>query len=259
MKDTLYYKLANFYWLYSSKKDYKKESYFIDNQFKKYNIPEKSILDIGCGQGDHLNKLNLLGYDVLGLDKSELQIKEAQKKFKCLKFESRDFENYNEDTKYGGAIMLWNTLLYFSPPKNLPKILNKVNKQLCKDGLFLFEFRSFYEHIINGEFKEKLKRELKKEGYIMKLETKNKINLLEKVIIEKTTSRIYNPDGKLIYKQQHSPINLNILSLDNMKELLESAKFDILNIYDMNALFKNNPNLAPTKGSRGYCIIAKKQ
>jgi SAM-dependent methyltransferase len=259
MKDTLYYKLANFYWLYSSKKDYKKESNFIDNQFEKYKIPEKSILDIGCGQGDHLNELNLRGYDVFGLDKSELQIKEAQKKFKNLKFESKDFETYIGKTKYGGAIMLWNTLLYFSPSKNLSEILKKVNRNLQEEGLFLFEFRSFYEHIINREFKSKLKRELKKEGYTMELETTNKINYLEKVLVEKTSSKIYNPDGKLVYKQKHSPVNLNILSLNEMKNLLKSAKFEILNIYDMDALFKDNPDLMPTEKSRGYCIIAKKE
>ena len=52
---------------------------------------EKSrVLDIGCGNGHHVNLLEKSGYKVEGVDKSGAMIKNAKKKYPSCKFKQGD-------------------------------------------------------------------------------------------------------------------------------------------------------------------------
>jgi len=65
-------------------------------KIKKYidNFKNPKILDVGCGTGFHVNKLNT-DYDIIGIDKSKSMIKMAKSKYPDCKFYTRDFLNNN--------------------------------------------------------------------------------------------------------------------------------------------------------------------
>lgn len=56
--------------------------------------------------------------------------------------------------------MLWNTILYFSPPQKLFFVFKKINKSLRKGGILIFDFKDFLKYISLNEFKYNLKRKL---------------------------------------------------------------------------------------------------
>lgn len=256
MNDSLYYELSDLYWLYSSKKDYLKESEVLDYLLKKYRIPGKKILDIGCGQGDHMFFLGKKGYELFGIDKAEKQIKNAKEKYKNLSFECCDFLDYKPSIKYNGIVLLWNVILYFSPKKKLDLVFSKIKEVISTRGLVIFDFRSFLEDKIVGGFKSKLVRERHKKSYTMKLITKNKIDYKNKVLIEKTKSIIYK--GKKILKEHnHSVVRLNVISLSDIISLLELKGFRVLSVLDNNALYNGDPEFRLNKNSTGYLVIAK--
>lgn len=255
MRDTLYNKLANFYWLYSSKKDYEKEVAFIDRIFKKFQIPGKRILDIGCGQGDHAILLQEKGYEVTGLDVSIQQIKRAKKRANGVNFKKVDFLDF-QGKRYDGVTMLWNTILYFSPTKKLTQVMNKAADLLTPGGLLLFDFSSFFNYIAKGGFQSNLKRQLTKNGYTMDLTTDNEIDMQNQVLIERTSSRI-SKEGKLIKKTKHNPVRLNIVSLLEMKLFLANAGLKPIAILERESLYQNNLRKKANKDSIGYLIVAK--
>ena len=65
-------------------------------KIKKYidTFKNPKILDVGCGTGYHVNKLNN-DYDITGIDKSKSMIKMAKSKYPDCKFYTRDFLNNN--------------------------------------------------------------------------------------------------------------------------------------------------------------------
>ncbi len=70
----------------------------------------KKILDIGCGTGRHAVELAKRGYNVLGVDLSESQLKRAREKANevgvSIKFEQGDARNLNFINEFDFVIML---------------------------------------------------------------------------------------------------------------------------------------------------------
>ena len=65
-------------------------------KMKKYfdDFKNPKILDVGCGTGFHVNKINK-EYNIIGIDKSKSMIKMAKSKYPDCKFYTRDFLNNN--------------------------------------------------------------------------------------------------------------------------------------------------------------------
>lgn len=253
-KDTLYYELSDFYHIYSSKKNYKKESDFLFYLIKKHNNNAVKILDIGCGEGDHLNYLKN-EFQCFGIDKSKFQIDKAKRKYSNIKFKSVDVVNEKIEGRYDIITILWNTLLYLSPIDNLVKVIRNIKLNLKEGGILIFDFRSFQKHIDNNNFKLELERELKNKNYTMNLFTRNLIDKDKGVLIEKTNSNIYK-DNKLIKKINHNTIELNILDLKTIKGILEKEGYTIEEILDADSLYENKIIVASGE-VYSYLIIAK--
>ena len=62
-----YQEMAKYYDLFYKKKNYDKESTFLENLINK----RKTILDVGCGTGLHMHYLEEKNYQVEGLDLNE--------------------------------------------------------------------------------------------------------------------------------------------------------------------------------------------
>lgn len=71
---------AEIYDLLYKDKDHSAEAIAIHHLIQKYRPGAKTILDLGCGTGDHAIALTKLGYVVTGLDLSADMIDLARKK-----------------------------------------------------------------------------------------------------------------------------------------------------------------------------------
>ena len=80
----LYKKLAKYYDLVYSWKDYKKEANKIRKLIKKYKKSEgKGLLDVACGTGGHLKFLKS-NFSCTGIDINDEMLKIAKKKVRGL-------------------------------------------------------------------------------------------------------------------------------------------------------------------------------
>ncbi|HNX18459.1 MAG TPA: class I SAM-dependent methyltransferase [Methanoregula sp.] len=130
------------YDLLYEEKDYDGECDLIEKIIKKYSkIPVHSILDLGCGTGNHSLRLAKRGYLVTGVDRSKemLDIAKAkadQKNVKCSLYQS-DIRIFNRPEKYDAIIMMFAVLGYQQENDDVLAVLKTVSKHLNKGGVFI--------------------------------------------------------------------------------------------------------------------------
>ncbi|MFL6562681.1 MAG: class I SAM-dependent methyltransferase [Bacillus sp. (in: firmicutes)] len=98
--------------------------------------PGERILDLGCGTGDIANDLYQLGVQIIGIDKSENMIKQAQKKYPGIPFQVQDAATMNYKNEFN-AVFSNATLHWVKDPK---PALQSIFNALKPGGRFVAEF-----------------------------------------------------------------------------------------------------------------------
>lgn len=121
----------------------------LESEFKKHNV--KTVLDIGCGTGDHSIELARRGYIVVGVDRSGAMIDEAnsrkqkldEKHAKNLTFFKKDAETVFDELRidFDAILILGNTLSH-NPP-NYKKVIMKSTEYLSDDGVLILQITNF--------------------------------------------------------------------------------------------------------------------
>jgi ubiquinone/menaquinone biosynthesis C-methylase UbiE len=96
----------------------------------------EKILDLGCGTGDLANKLNQLGVHIIGVDKSENMVQQAQKKYPALTFKVQDAVNLGYSNEFD-AVFSNATLHWVKAPQ---PALQSIYHALKPGGRFVAEF-----------------------------------------------------------------------------------------------------------------------
>jgi SAM-dependent methyltransferase len=130
------------YDLLYEEKDYNGECIQIEQIIRDYSkIPVHSILDLGCGTGNHSLRFAERGYEVTGVDRSNEMLdiartKANQKKIHCDFYQSdiREFDNHK---KYDAVIMMFAVLGYQQENADVLAALKTVSKHLKKGGVFI--------------------------------------------------------------------------------------------------------------------------
>jgi len=139
-------KYSDFYDALYKDKDYQKECTIIKNTFEKYcDKPVKTILDLGCGTGNHDFILNDWGYKITGVDRSDAMLSIAQKKKAKLKnktgihFIKNDIKKLKLREKFDAVIMMFGVLSYQLADTDVEAALSTAKNHLKDNGLFLFD------------------------------------------------------------------------------------------------------------------------
>jgi len=140
-------KFAKYYDLVHQKKDYEKESAYVDSLIKRFKPDTKTILDIGCGTGNYAFTMQALGYEVAGIDASSEMIEIAEEKLAGKpretskpSFCSARMEEYTCQTKSDAVICLFFSLCYQTTEKLIRQSLRRFKEQLNNDGILIFDF-----------------------------------------------------------------------------------------------------------------------
>jgi len=121
----------------------------LENEFKKHSV--KTVLDIGCGTGDHSIEMAKRGYVVFGIDRSQAMIDEANKRkqgldpkyAKNLHFYHKDAEELFDELKvdFDAILILGNTLSHNTT--NYKKLVMKSSEYLSSKGVFIIQNTNF--------------------------------------------------------------------------------------------------------------------
>lgn len=117
--------------------------------FTQYKV--KTILDIGCGTGDHAIDLAQRGFNVVGIDRSQGMIREANKRKQVLskealgrlKFYRGSFDGLESKfaQPFSAVLILGNTLSH--NPHNCQDVIKQAAKYLSKDGVLILQITNF--------------------------------------------------------------------------------------------------------------------
>ncbi len=112
--------------------------------------PDRSVVDLGCGPGEHARHFAARGYRVLGIDSSEAQIAAAREGLQPegLRFELGDMTTLGATVHehFGSAICLGNTLVHLHESGDLRAACRSVHAVLLPGGSWLTQILN-YERI----------------------------------------------------------------------------------------------------------------
>jgi ubiquinone/menaquinone biosynthesis C-methylase UbiE len=138
--------------IYLKMKDYESESQAIENIIRKFEKrPFRSILDVGCGTGEHLKYLSR-HFQCSGIDISKEMIEAARTKIPDAKFEVADMKNLRLEARFDVVMSLFGSIGYVQNIKNLMKTLSNFHTHLNGGGLAIVEPWVFKKNFLRGRF-----------------------------------------------------------------------------------------------------------
>jgi SAM-dependent methyltransferase len=140
MRGNEFHTFARFYdHIYLKRNDYENDSKLVRDIIRQFEgKPSKTLLDVGCGTGEHFKYLSE-SYDCAGLDISREMIKAAKLKVPNATFKIADMINFRLREKFDVIICLFSSIGYVQSFKNLVTTFDNFHKHLSEEGLVLVE------------------------------------------------------------------------------------------------------------------------
>lgn len=254
MHDVFNKKYAEIYDLIYSKKDYLKESDWIERLFLKYSEKRPAkILELGCGTGNYTEIFTRRGYEITAVDISEPMIKIARKKAKLqglkISFYKKDIKNFSFKGRYNICLMLFNVLGYLRNNSDILDCFRCVRKHLVAGGLFIFDFW-FAPAVLHLKPERRVKIIRCDDSTIIKFAfpelLKNLIKINFKIDVVK--------DEKILdeFSETHT---VRFFTLNECESLLKRSVFEILEAVP----FLNSGSKLTKNTWNGFIVCKKKQ
>jgi ubiquinone/menaquinone biosynthesis C-methylase UbiE len=124
---------------YLVKKDYQREAKLVKGVIKQFEEKRsKTLLDVGCGTGEHLKYLSL-DFDCVEIDINRDMIETAKKKVPSVKFEVANMIDFRLKERFDVITCLFSSIGYVQNFNNLVKTLENLYKHLNDKGLAIVE------------------------------------------------------------------------------------------------------------------------
>jgi SAM-dependent methyltransferase len=125
-------------------KNYECECAMLRGAFERFaTTPVKSVLDLGCGTGNHSLRLASMGYQVVGVDASEAMLRVAEQKARqqraVVTFRRADIRTVDLDLKFDAALMMFAVLGYQQENADVLNALKVARQHLDRGGLLIFD------------------------------------------------------------------------------------------------------------------------
>jgi SAM-dependent methyltransferase len=139
---------SRYYTLLNLGKDYGGEVEYLLRLIERHAIlPERSLLDLGCGVGGHDFLLAARGYQVTGIDRSPTMLDEANRQLSSWKgpgraphFFAGDLTDLQLGKRFPVAISLFHVISYQTSDTALTAAFRTAAAHLEPGGLFIFDF-----------------------------------------------------------------------------------------------------------------------
>lgn len=135
---------AKYYDLIYRDKDYGRECDFLEEVFRRFSPnPVRTILDVGCGTGQHAIGLAGRGYWVCGIDASDVAVGIAREKVVHVQpmpsFTTMDMRSLRLDRTFDACIAMFAVMNYLNGNEDIQKALSGIRRHLGPDCLFVFD------------------------------------------------------------------------------------------------------------------------
>jgi SAM-dependent methyltransferase len=145
MNDVFGGEYAGIYNLLYGDKDYSGECDLIGRLFHQYGNSISSVLDLGCGTGNHAFPIARRGYEVVGVERSESMLAVAQQRLAGelgkgrIGFRKGDIRNIRLERSFDSALMMFAVLGYQIENADVLSALQTARAHLQPGGLLIFD------------------------------------------------------------------------------------------------------------------------
>lgn len=134
----MFSKTAQFYDLIYSFKDYAAEATKIKDLILTEHPSAKSVLDVGCGTGEHVRYLSS-DFEVNGMDLEPEFVAIARKKVPTADFSIADMRSFQLKKKYDVVQCLFSSIGYLTSPEDVVSALTCFKNHLNPKGIIIVE------------------------------------------------------------------------------------------------------------------------
>lgn len=144
---TVFGNYARYYNLLYRDKDYGKEAQYIHQLLQTHAPKTQSILELGCGTGNHAQLLAKQGYNVYGVDLSSEMLRQFSDRISQLPkelasqltFSQGDIRNIRINRQFDAVISLFHVISYQTTNEDLQAAFTTAKAHLKPGGVFIFD------------------------------------------------------------------------------------------------------------------------
>jgi SAM-dependent methyltransferase len=125
--------------LYATFKDYAAETADITALLRRLNPACRTVLDVGCGTGEHARRLSDSGFQVDGVDLSEAFVALARAKHPAGRFIVADMIDLRLDRRYDAVLCLFSSIGYARTLDRVATAFRRFSEHLAPGGVILVE------------------------------------------------------------------------------------------------------------------------
>ncbi|AVQ13244.1 Methyltransferase domain protein [Leptospira santarosai] len=242
----LYNELAEFYFdIEKPARKIDSEAKFLDRIFRKHRI--MTILDMGCGTGEHVRYFQSLGYRPKGIDSSSRMIDVAKKRYSHCKFDVSSMQTYQSGVLLDCVVSLFGSFNYLLTNEEIDATLNLMEQNLKPAGLAILE-------IWNAEPLRTIKRKpISPVTQIKSQNTTIQRNRGFRLVRADTSTMV---EVNYIYQINTKEIRdkhiMRVFYLPEIEKMILRHKFEIMHIY-------SGFNESKFKNSAGRMILVLKR
>ncbi|MCI8885616.1 MAG: class I SAM-dependent methyltransferase [Dorea sp.] len=245
-----YTNFAEVYDIFMDNIPYEEWAEYLDEILKEYHIPNNMVLELGCGTGNMTELLADKGYDMIGVDNSEIMLEIAmEKRLKSghdILYLLQDMQAFELYGTVGGIVSVCDSINYVTDERELKEVFSLVNNYLDPRGIFVFDFNTEYK------YRELLgDRVIAEEREECSFIWDNYYNPEDKMNEYQLTLFVQNEDDKDLYRRYQEVHYQRAYTLEKIKTLIEKAGLRYVAAYD--AYTKK----APMYTSGRICVIAQ--
>jgi SAM-dependent methyltransferase len=132
---------ATSYDLLYADKNYAAECDLLERIIRDYGLkPTRTILDLGCGTGNHALRLADRGYEVTGVDRSDEMLSQLRSKTRSsATFRTGDIRTVDLGKKFDCALMMFAVLGYQLENTDVIAALENARRHLHSGGILIFD------------------------------------------------------------------------------------------------------------------------
>ncbi len=154
MTGNLFDRIAEYYDVLHDDVDYPAECSLLQTVFSRF-LPRQpaSLLDLGCGTGNHALILATRGYRVTGIDSSAGMLRVARAKARgrpSLTFVRADMRRFDLGRTFDAAVCMDGAFTHLLTERDLLGHLRTVRRHLSPGGAYVFEFAQALERETEG-------------------------------------------------------------------------------------------------------------
>lgn len=201
---------------------------FILELLERGETEKKTILDVGCGTGRHIQKLFERGFRVTGIDSDESMIGQAREIVPEAELIVGDFLKKGplDDRKFDIVYSLGNSVGLLARSSGYEKIIGKFHELLnVQGGLLIFHTLNFEKERNGWSNVRSLKTEEGEYIFLRRFATTEKFIQPEIITLHK------GPSAKEWEMAVNGPAYIPRVSRDEMETFLKKLKFDNIRVY----------------------------